>query len=518
MKKTTLKITALLLALLMMISLALVSCDKPLDDDGNNGQNGNPYVGIMDNPWPDLGGATINFAVAETTDNDGLNERSIEVSADTGDRVDAAIYKRNKNIEARFNCKINLELVVNDNIAETKIFNTVFSKDSDYDIIAGRQYDDIELCTVGDGPLVNLVENEYAKKYIDLTKPWWATEYIKGMAYNKKAYWLAGDLNLGYTGGFYATFVNATIYDDNFKSDPSYGDIYQIVKDGRWTVDMMRQLSDLATTATSGDPISGPMAGQLLEGEVIGVAFPIRDNANALAVSCGVEFARTNKDGTVSLAFQINNPTLINFYNEYRDLLRTAGCVNYYGASENGGYRAAFEDFAANKVLFVPGRIDHSDKYLKNMNGDFYVIPNAKLTENQKNYISTVSDTISIYGINEASENIEASVIVLEAMAAESYRTVVPVYYDAVLKGKYTTDVGTREMIDLIRENSYFDFVLAWANTSYFQGGIGGVLGNFLAVELRNEADAISTDLIVGASSWYNAIPQIDSKFNDNED
>jgi hypothetical protein len=47
---------------------------------------------------------------------------------------------------------------------------------------------------------------------------------------------------------------------------------------------------------------------------------------------------------------------------------------------------------------------------------------------------------------------------VMDALGAESRQSVVPQYYEIVLKGRTTRDEESREMLDIIRENLYFDF------------------------------------------------------------
>ena len=102
-------------------------------------------------------------------------------------------------------------------------------------------------------------------------------------------------------------------------------------------------------------------------------------------------------------------------------------------------------------------------------------------------------------------------------MAAESYRSVRPEYYDSLLKGKYTTDIATREMIDLISENTYTDVALAWSYTSYFSNDRVGNLGTFIRTELRNGVYDISTDLIMSGMEWKVAISELERIYSDNE-
>jgi hypothetical protein len=46
---------------------------------------------------------------------------------------------------------------------------------------------------------------------------------------------------------------------------------------------------------------------------------------------------------------------------------------------------------------------------------------------------------------------------VLEAMALESYKGVVPAYYDTALKGRYLEDSDSWRMLDMIYENVKID-------------------------------------------------------------
>ncbi len=490
----------------LLMSVLAFSCLLMIRSDGDK-KTDNIWDTICYPSLPtyDLGGYEVKFAVAEAAEDDGFNERSITANSDTGDRVNTAVYSRNRNVEIRCNCKISLTFVDNENIADTAVKNALLAGSSEYDIIAARQYDDIALCS--EGVVLDLYANETTRKHLDITQPWWDLEYIRNMTYDKKVYWLTGDISLRYIGGLYATFVNGKIYEDKLMR--LYGHIHDIVEDGRWTVDMMKEMSDKVTTVeTELSP------GNIDDGDIIGVAFPIHDNTNGLAVSCGVRFSYKTNDGSVVFNVTSSNRTLRNYYTKYMELLNTPGCVDYSAADEYGAYSAAFDDFRADKVLFVPGRLNQAELYLQNMESTYYIIPNPKLDIYQQEYISGVHDAISIYGINPNSKNIEASAIVLEEMAAESYRSVKPEYYDLAIKNKYTSDPYSKKMIDIISSNVYSDFALVWAYTDYFKCDIGGNLGNFLRENFRNGIPDITTSVEMSYfGGWNRAMSEIADAF-----
>ena len=45
----------------------------------------------------------------------------------------------------------------------------------------------------------------------------------------------------------------------------------------------------------------------------------------------------------------------------------------------------------------------------------------------------------------------------MEYTACQSYRNVIPVYYEMAIKDKYLNDIESAEMLDMIYENIYID-------------------------------------------------------------
>ncbi len=496
------RILAFAMSMLLLVStvLTLASCGGKGDKDDDKQK----YDGIqwLDNLGDhDLDGYVVKFAVSEAAeDTYGFNERSIVADESTGDKVDAKIHLRNEAIKARFNCGIELTYKTNNNL--TADLNSQFmGKSDEYDVIVGRQYDDVALCL--NGYLVNLTKDETASKYLDLTREYWGTNYIKGMSYKNKVYWATGDLNLRYSGGFYGVFVNATLYDTKLKDE--YGDIHDVVRNYKWTVKTMKDMSDKVAKIAA----ANAKPADITESDIVGVAAPIHDNTNGWAVSCGVKWSRVSKSGNLVLEFDRNNTELEDFYNQYLALVKSDGCVDYTATDTFGGYRAAFEVLKADRALFVPGRVNQAELYLRDMQNDFYIIPNPMRNEQQKAYYSSVHDAISIFGINKYSSNVKAAAIVLEAMAAETYRSVRTEYYDNALKNKYTSSPDTAEMIEIISDGAYSDFVLVWCLTPYFSGA-----GAVLRGHLKQQKESLYDFLLLNAGGWKNNITEeLDVKF-----
>ena len=56
---------------------------------------------------------------------------------------------------------------------------------------------------------------------------------------------------------------------------------------------------------------------------------------------------------------------------------------------------------------------------------------------------------------------------VYEVLCAESYKSVYPAYYDTALKGKYSTDQETADMVELIMAGRMFDFSFQFGETVF---------------------------------------------------
>ena len=144
------RILATIMSVLLIVCtlLSLAACAG-----GKEEQQGGGDV-IPDREWydnlgeHDLDGYIVKFAVAEA-DGDGFHKRSIAAEEDTGDAVDAAIFARNKAVEARFNCTIELTYYTDTSNLSTALSSVFMSGGEEYDVIAARQYDDIAICSKG---------------------------------------------------------------------------------------------------------------------------------------------------------------------------------------------------------------------------------------------------------------------------------------------------------------------------------------------------------------------------------
>ncbi len=488
------RILALFMSLLCLVStvLALVSCADTDKGNTNNTEVKNDLEHLNN---LDFGGEDVNFIIAGA-DNDDYHYRSIYIDENADDdAVNSEIYARNMWVQELLNVNIVVGHHANQNV-KAMLGAQLMAGSDDYDVIAARQYDDIQLAL--DGVILDLnTLDQYGADYIKWDREYWATNYIDALSFGDKTYWLTGDLCLRYTGGYYAMFVNTPLYDTILK--PKYGSIYDVVRNKDWTYDtLISMVSDCYED--DGDDKVG------IEDQ-IGLMLPIWDNINGMSISAGVVYTRYDENGRPINNITSGNSVLNGFMEKCNELINTKGVYAFTPPSSS--YPEAMGYFANGTVMFVSGRLNQAELYLRQMDDDYYVIPCPMLNKEQGAYYTGVHDAINIYGINYNidDERIARTAATLEAMAYGAYKDIRPVYYDSFLKFKYTRDTEAAEMIDIMHDNVYTDFVFIWQFSADM-----AKLGSFLRNNVIKNSPASAIKKYVVA--WNTGLEKILSRID----
>jgi len=111
--------------------------------------------------------------------------------------------------------------------------------------------------------------------------------------------------------------------------------------------------------------------------------------------------------------------------------------------------------FAEDRSLFMDMSFNFVES-LRGMDTDFGIIPYPKYDESQNDYRTRVCYYMpTIVPVTCADTDFTG--YMLEVMNHESYKTVIPAYYDIALKGKYSRDEESAEMLDLIFTSRVID-------------------------------------------------------------
>lgn len=121
--------------------------------------------------------------------------------------------------------------------------------------------------------------------------------------------------------------------------------------------------------------------------------------------------------------------------------------------------------FRDGKSLFYNGFIGNCTT-LRDMEEEYGVIPLPKFDEEQEQYYTQIQGNSDLVGVpvSVPEEDYEFVGTIIEALSAESYRTVRPAIYEAALKTKFLRDTDSEEMLDLVTKNIRIDFGFVYHN------------------------------------------------------
>lgn len=378
-------------------------------------------------------GMTINifhFGNDDTVNYDCIGELS-------GDVVMDAIFNRNIAVEDRLGVKLNW--IAGDagwDSFPNEVSIALQAGVGDYDMVVeessrlwqqsirGYYYD---LMTLSD--------------YIDLDQPWWYTEMMEqGSIDNSKRYFLNGDLFLTCMLGASAMYFNKQLYTNYFGD---VGQLYDRVLDGTWTYDTFADYCANVYTDTNGD-------GKADNGDIYGFRYEQWGIPNHMSMSTGLTFSSRDADGYPVLELMTE------------DSIKWGETLYRLLYSDNISVEGSKQDtFIKQTSLFLPGQFSTAHQ-LRDVDFDYGMLPYPKLSE-ELDYMSaagTVNGNGGGVPVSAPAEKLDAVCAVMEALCAESYRTVVPAWYDTALKVKYSDGLEDAQMVDIIYEHISSSFIM----------------------------------------------------------
>jgi len=127
--------------------------------------------------------------------------------------------------------------------------------------------------------------------------------------------------------------------------------------------------------------------------------------------------------------------------------------------------------FKEGRALFLPHCLITPQLFLRDMEGDYGILPMPKYDEQQETYISFMNAWSSGFVAIPSTANAEKSAFLMEAMAYAGYETLRRPVYDITLKTKGARDEESERVIDIIIETAYLDI-----NSVYNFGGSCDIL------------------------------------------
>lgn len=357
-----------------------------------------------------------------------------EVEELTGDVVEDSKYDRQTNIADRFNAEIVAVTSAGIKELDAELRAAVTAGDDAYDLAIPHQI------TSGPGLITdNMILDWNDVPYINYEKPWWNQRINETINILDKQYYIAGYITMPTP---FAMFVNKS-----YVTDYGFEDIYGLVKDYRWTLDKLTEMSTTVTMDLNGD---GTMTA---DNDQYGVAYNNDNMILNFMYSSGILSVLIDEEGK-PVPNTYNDKMLSLVEKMYYLSIESGACIfdSYSTWGTNG--EPAFNE---GRVMFRCGNVGHLAA-LRDSDLDIGIIPYPMWDEEQGYYATHVDAWNGMLCIPTTASNVERTGILTEAMAAYTYKYCIPAYYDVALGTKFVRDAESTEMLDIIFDSIVYDF------------------------------------------------------------
>ncbi|MCL2814197.1 MAG: extracellular solute-binding protein [Oscillospiraceae bacterium] len=384
--------------------------------------------------------------------------------------VNEAIYKRNRNMEAKYNFVIKETQVSGDKVAST-VKNSVNAGLDDYDLVSPQTNSAPSLAA--SGFFVDL----HKVPYLNFEKPWWNNSVSHYFSMAGRLFFTCSDFTL-------SDKDDAAVFMYNKKMAEDLGidgadSLYKLVDEGKWTFDKFTELAKTAPADLNGDGvIKGAddryglsCCSWLYTYLVAGFDETVikKDENDLPYIACKTERFALAYEAMVDFLFL--REVVVREYTDTPNL-RTE------------------EMFVNDKALFC-AQVLSCVRLYKNMGSDFALLPFPKFDEAQPKYC-TPTLWSSCLAIMTTNPDLEKTGLIVEALSAESKKIVIPAYYEISIGTKYLRDEISVRMLDIILENRIYDINQSMYNWGSFPGTFDAAASkgdrNFASLIEKNEA------------------------------
>lgn len=450
--KFMLKITSALLAIVMMLAV-FASCAETAGGENDTTANAAtempsatdditvPEETIVGDDVPELNFGGEDIVILARNRDWFVDE--IVVNDENGTVVNDAIFKRNTLVSERLGIELVLQGVTGTNNYNVRdeLKKYIDSGAKDIDIVANAAY--VAASTQADGLYLNLNDVEY----LDFTKPYWSQGLNTAMEVGGAQYLCSGAILLSYYRFIFVTFFNVDMF-----NNAGVELLYDTVEKGEWTLEKNFVLAEQLWRDNNGNGESddGDTFGFMGNHDMIGV--------DGYWASCELPILTKDEDGYYKYSLDLERTDkaieLINdlFWNNKG----TKRVDHTTGDAEQDDIA---KRFANEEAAIVTLRLIEAENDLVGMN-NYGIVPLPKLDSDQQTNRSAIHDSFSAYSIpnlNYSDEELSMFGAVLEVLAAQSFKTVTPAYYEQALKGRYVNDPQSVAMLDDITQNVWIE-------------------------------------------------------------
>ena len=447
------RIISLLLASVLLLGL-VCSCNGDIGNGGGGAADNNAIKTDGDYTLPEL---NMNGETVKVLNVNGISKMKVDfvTPEDSDDTLDIAIYESNMRAQEQFNFRFVEEEFEFLSYDESHIdmanyfIKNVNSGDDIYDFIHYPVNQRTDLIT--NGYIMDLSELDG----LHLDQPWWDQAIINNIEINDRLYMACGAINLNPYEAMTTIFFNKDMLSDYALDDP-----YEMVRDGSWTIEAMVALGREVQNLNS-DPHWGVYEGGT---STYGMARHYHFPSHFL-IGAGLSYVE-EENGVYTLTKGSDD-----FYLA-AELMRPLFVDPGSGGIAVGGLDSTRDNFyikmfGEGRTLFLMSELKAGVE-MREYEINFGILPVPKLREEQDMYYTDETERLHYVCIPTLSEKPDEVAQILDAMADDRYKNVIPVYYDSYVTYKGLRDEESLEMLEILSKGRTVDVGFAYGWVSKF--------------------------------------------------
>jgi len=315
------------------------------------------------------------------------------------------------------------------------------------------------------GELVDL----YSLDHIDFNQPWWNQSLNDRISVHNRLYFTTSDFMLMDKQRTSILFFNRDMAEDF-----ELGNLFDLARDGSWTIDKMEEMSQTVSRDLDGD-------GDMDQHDQFGTGYE-RYNVCVMAFAAGNVIA--GKDENDIPVLSMNTPRMVSTVERIVEFCSKKDIfffVQDYQSTYEGDFWGMSGDlFHDGRLLFCASFPQAFKDMSAKCKDEYGVVPYPKLDEEQEDYY-TLSAQAMLITVPVTASNLEFTGFMLEALSAYSKYTTLPAYYEVACKTKYMYDADSADMLDITFNGLVYDL-----GQLYNWGGLFSILEVTIPSKLDN--------------------------------
>lgn len=448
------KVLCLALSSLMLLSV-LVSCrqDEPPASDNTSGDVVDSATGETEETWAtdangyvldsiedvDLGGKEIRILMGSNRKRECFIEDD-----DIGTPVNSAIFTRNQTVQVRLNCKLNFIEEKDGWESQATYTETAINMSTANEVDLFTVYSLTANTLMINGVLTDILANDI----IEFDKPYWNSKMVESCSLYDKMYFCTGEISYTLIDCIYVMLFNKELAADmgmpRYLSE-TYGidSLYDLVESGEWTLDNMMKIAKQFSVDSDGVKNAEDTFGYVASSVSIDSYWGA---SNLTHLSKG-------NDGSIVICDDMSSKKASDLAAKVVEFMKSPAVMvqGSFAKVEKDPAPATFWD--KGQAVFYHISLN---ELMRDTGFEMGVLPIPKYDEDQEEYLTCPGFGYGMWGIARSAENYEDLCYVMECMASESYRKVIPVYFDQMLLNRQDA-VDDYKVLQTLRESIVVD-------------------------------------------------------------